>query len=87
MTNENSKIDANVLAKVSGGQTEEQYYDELAKFGLLDTEEHLLEGKTCSDCNRGKLKFWKYQPGPFGNQEAVYYCDLCHEYTVTGIKK
>ena len=35
----------------------------------------------------GRLSFLRYQPGPFDNKEAVYYCDLCHEYTVTGLKK
>ena len=86
--NKNKKvIDNEVLKSVAGGQTEEEYYAELAKFGLLDTEEHLLNGKKCGDCNMGKLSFLRYQPGPFGNKEAVYYCNLCHEYTVTGLRK
>ena len=75
------------LEQVTGGESEEQYYAEYAKFGLIDTEEHLLQGKTCTDCNYGKLTFWRYQPGPFGNKEAVYYCNTCHEYTLAALRK
>ncbi|MBR4456035.1 MAG: hypothetical protein IKS32_07400 [Solobacterium sp.] len=80
-------IDSKVLKKVSGGATEEEYYAEYEKFGLIDTEDHLLEGKTCRDCSFGKLRFWKYQPGPFGNKEAVYYCGACSEYTIAPLRK
>ena len=81
------EVPIEVLAKVSGGESEDQYYAEYERFGLIDTEEHLLNGKTCTDCNYGKLKFWRYQPGPFGNKEAVYYCDTCHEYTLAALRK
>lgn len=87
MSKEEKVIETEILSKVSGGETEEQYYEEFAKFGLIDTEEHLLQGTTCRDCDWGKLKFWKYQTGPFGNKEAIYYCDACHEYTVAPLRK
>ena len=86
MMKENKLIEEE-LEKVSGGYSEEEYYAEFEKFGLIDTEEHLLSGRTCQDCSRGKLRFWRYQPGPFGNKEAVYYCDLCHEYTIAALRK
>lgn len=75
------------LNAVSGGLTEEEYYAQAKKFGHVDTEAHLLEGTTCPDCQWGKLHFLRYQPGPFGNKEGVYYCELCHEYTVTALMK
>ncbi len=75
------------LSAVSGGYTEEEYYAQAEKFGHIDTEAHLLEGTKCPDCGWGKLTFWKYQPGPFGNKEGVYYCDTCHEYTITVLRK
>ena len=75
------------LETVSGGKTEEEYYAGFERFGHIDTEEHLLEGTTCRDCGWGKLRFWKYQPGPFGNREAVYECDSCGEYTVAALRK
>ena len=75
------------LESVSGGKTEEEYYADFERFGHIDTEAHLLEGTTCRDCGWGKLRFWKYQPGPFGNQEAVYECDSCREYTVAALRK
>ena len=84
---EEKKISTEVLEKISGGQTEEEYYEELEKYGLLDTEAHLLNGTKCDCCNRGKLKFHHYQTGRFGNKEAVYFCSLCGEYTVTGLRK
>ena len=40
-----------------GGQTEEEYYAELEKFGLIDTEAHLLQSTKCDCCNIGKLSF------------------------------
>lgn len=75
------------LEEVAGGGTEEEYYAEHEKFGLIDDESHRLEGTTCRDCGCGKLKFWRYQPGPFGNKEAVYYCQTCHEYVITVLRK
>ena len=45
MSEKNKTVDNEVLKSVAGGQTEEEYYAELAKFGLIDTEEHLLNGK------------------------------------------
>ena len=84
---ETKRIDIEALAKVSGGQTEEEYYEQLEKFGLLDTEEHLLEGKKCDLCHIGKYRFLRYQKGRFGNREAIYSCSLCNEYAVTGLRK
>ena len=86
MSKENKLIDEE-LAKITGGRTEEEYYAEYEKFGLLDDESHRLEGRKCRDCDWGKLRFWKYQPGPFGNKEAVYYCETCHEYTIAVLRK
>ena len=47
MSEKNKTVDNEVLKSVAGGQTEEEYYAELAKFGLINTEEHLLNGKKC----------------------------------------
>ena len=87
MTDNEKRIEDEKLNKVTGGITEEEYYAQAKKFGHLDSEEHLLEGTTCPDCQWGKLRFCRYQPGPFGNREAVYSCDLCHEYTVAALPK
>ena len=87
MVSKNNVLIDDELEKITGGETEEHYYAEYAKFGLIDDETHRLNGTTCRDCNWGKLKFWRYQPGPFGNKEAVYYCDTCHEYTIAVLPK
>lgn len=64
MSENKNTVDSEVLKSVAGGQNEEEYYAELAKFGLIDTEEHLLNGKKCGDCNMGRLSFLRYQPSP-----------------------
>ena len=84
---EENKVEEVKLAQIAGGQTEEEYYAEYEKYGLLDTEEHLLQGKKCDFCNRGKLQFLRYQQGRFGNKEAIYRCSLCNEYAVTALRK
>ena len=86
-TKEKEIICLDKLETVRGSQTEEQYYKEYEELGLLDTEEHLLEGGRCRDCGYGTLRFWKYQPGPFGNRVAVYTCDDCNEYTLAALRK
>ena len=88
---EEEKIKANrlieeELEKASGGYSEAEYYAENEKFGLIDTEAHLLSRTACQDCDRGKLRFIRYQPGLFGNREAVYCCDLCAEYTAAALR-
>ena len=84
---EKNKVEEVKLAQIAGGQTEEEYYAEYEKYGLIDTDEHLLQGKTCDFCNRGKLQFIRYQQGRFGNKEAIYRCSLCNEYAVTALRK
>ena len=84
---EKETICPETLETVSGGETEEQYYADYERLGLIDTEQHLLEGGRCRDCGWGTLHFWKYQTGPFGNREAVYECEDCHEYTLAALRK
>ena len=84
---ENRKLGSEQLESVAGGESEEQYYAKYARYGIIDTEEHFLQGTTCSDCGYGTLRFWRYQPGPFGNKEAVYSCNLCGEYTIAPLRK
>ena len=56
-TKEKEIICLDKLETVRGSQTEEQYYKEYEELGLLDTEEHLLEGGRCRDCGYGTLRF------------------------------
>ena len=45
------------VPETSTERLEEEYYAELEKFGLIDTEAHLLQGTKCDCCNIGKLSF------------------------------
>ena len=85
--NGNERIIDKKLSEITGGMTEEKYYAEYEKYGPLDTEEHILQGGRCPECHKNTLRFWRYQPGPFGNKEAVYVCDECHEYQITVLRK
>lgn len=86
MSEAKKRITTDELDQVSGGRTEEDYFAQAERFGMIDTDAHLYDGKTCGDCGWGKLRFERYQPGPFGNREGVYYCSTCHEYTVTVLR-
>ncbi len=72
--------------KVAGGQTKEEYYEEYRKLNLIDGQTPKHIGDECRYCWGGKLLFDHYQTGPFGNKEAIYICDSCHEYIIYAVE-
>lgn len=74
------------IKKVVGGETKEEYYEAYRKLNLIDGEPPRHIGGECRYCNWGKLEFDHYQTGPFGNKEAIYVCDACHEYVIYAVE-
>lgn len=80
-------MDEQELTNVVGGQTKEEYYEDFRRLDLLDGPSPRHNGEECRNCVCGKLKFYNYQSGPFGNREAIYYCDTCHEYELYAVEE
>lgn len=84
---EKKELDDIIASKVSGGETKEEYYKTYKRLGLIDSDPPAHNGDGCRYCNFGKIRFWRFQPGPFGNKESVYSCDSCHEYVIYAVEE
>ena len=80
------KLSVEEVEKVVGGETKEEYYDAYRKLNLIDGEPPRHNGAQCRYCYGGKLIFDHHQTGPFGNKEAIYICDSCHEYIIYAVE-
>ena len=83
---EKKKLDIEDAKKVVGGETKEEYYEAYRKLNLIDGEPPRHNGAECRYCYGGILVFDHYQTGPFGNKEAIYICDSCHEYVIYAVE-
>ena len=54
---------------------------------MIDGPEPQHNGDCCRDCGVGKITFWRYQRGAFGNREAIYECDTCREYIIYAVEE